>query len=379
MATKRKIKLPKNLKKNLGKTANKALTPFRAIERKIGRRGLVILLVVIAVFFGGRAYFASKNITKVDTQKAVVENLVETVTASGKIQADQMADLTFQTSGKVAWVGVKEGDQVKAYQGIASLDKTQLELQLKKLLKSYDSQFTTFDDTNDSVKDSVLTDAVKRIKARAQNSLDQSVIDVEIQNEVLKLATIVSPFKGVVVKADPAYAGINVTPASASYIIANPATTYFEAEVAEVDVPKVKIGQKVNVELDAYPDQTFEGEVQRIDFQNSTSSTGGKVYNVKVSLPENSDLMFRLGMEGSAKITLSTKEGVLLVPTSAIFDESGTNYVWAISNGRAEKRKVELSSSNDTQTEITSGIKEGEVVISLPSSNIVEGIKVQSL
>lgn len=376
---KRKIKLPKNLKKNLGNLGDKALIPFRAIERKIGRRGLIILLVVVALFIGGRTYFASKNFLKVDTQVATNENLVETVTASGKIQADQMANLTFLTSGKVSWVGVKEGDMVNAYQAIASLDKTQLELQLKKLLKSFDTQFTTFDDTNDSVKDDVLTDAVKRIKERAQNSLDQSVIDVEVQNEAIKLASIVSPFRGIVVKAEPAYAGINASPATASYIIVNPATTYFEAEVAEVDVPKIKLGQQVKVELDAYPDQTFDGEVKRIAFQNSTSSTGGKVYNVKVSLPENSDLSFRLGMEGSAKITLSTKEGVLLIPTSAIFDENGVNYVWVITNGKADKRKVEIGASNDTQTEITSGLSEGEVVISLPSSNIIEGVKVQSL
>lgn len=375
----RKTSVSGKIGKILGKITRPFLFPFRFVHKRFGRKGVIALIVILFLIIGFRAYSVRKNVLKVDTAKVTQGNLVESVTSSGKVTADQMANLTFQTSGKVAWVGVKEGDQVDAYQAIASLDKAQLELQLKKLLKSFDTQFTNFDDTNDSVKDDVLTDAVRRIKERAQNSLDQSVIDVEIQNEALKLATIVSPFKGIVVKAEPQYPGINVTPATASYVVVNPETTYFEAEVAEVDIPKIKLGQKVTIELDAYPNQTFEGEVQKIDFQNSISSTGGKVYNVKVSLPENSDLRFKLGMEGSAKIALSTKENVVLVPAGAIFEEGNDNYVWVIKDGMTEKRKVELGVSNESQTQITSGLSTNEVVVTLPSSKITEGTRVQSL
>ena len=82
------------------------------------------------IIFGGLILlsflFFRKPAIKVETVEVVKGDIVEAISASGEVDASQKADLTFQGSGKLAWVGVKEGDTVKKYQAIASLDKREL-------------------------------------------------------------------------------------------------------------------------------------------------------------------------------------------------------------------------------------------------------------
>src|SRR3989304_8052793 len=134
----------------------KNLKKFGNIKSFFTKRKLIIFGILLLVFLIGRGFVSKGQIWEVETGEAGKGDLTTTISASGKIGAEKKADLTFLTSGRVSWVGVKEGDRVHAWQGLASLDKRQIELQLKKLLGNFERQFTIFDDTSDAYKDSVL-------------------------------------------------------------------------------------------------------------------------------------------------------------------------------------------------------------------------------
>ncbi len=96
------------------------------------KRWLIVLIVIIIIGF-----FAYKQLTvtgakKNNSYKVKRQTLKEFLSLSGDIDAEEKTTAKFQTSGLLTWVGVKEGDYVKKYQGLASLDRRELEKNLKK-------------------------------------------------------------------------------------------------------------------------------------------------------------------------------------------------------------------------------------------------------
>lgn len=262
--------------------------------------GLILVLFLLRQF--GPLHPPKKEVEK-ETPIFEEENLVS---ASGKIEAKRIANLTFQTSGLLSWVGVKEGDYVQKWQGIASLDRRELEKRLARYLNLYMTNRWDFEQLQEDYKDEkeryLITQAMKRILDKAQFSLNNAVIDVELTDLALKLSTISTPIEGIVTRVDTPNPGINVTPLGATFTVIDPSSVYFSAFVDEADISKIKIGQEAKITLDSYPDEEFKGRVERIDFVATTTTGGGTAFRVEISLPENDNLKFKVGANGDAEI-----------------------------------------------------------------------------
>lgn len=349
-------------------------------RRVIGGKRLAISILII-LLLGWRFIATRPTEWKLETTEVVRGELVESISASGEVKADKTASLTFQTSGKLVWVGVKEGDRVVAGQGIAKLDTLALSVAYQQALNNYRDKQALAQKAEDEVKDHAgdETFAQKATRTTAQVARDNAYDSVRAAEQALKLAIIISPFGGIVTQANPIVAGINVTPATATYVVVNPESLYFETEVNEVDISKVHPGQKVLVYLDAYPDVVFEGVAEKIGFQSATTSTGATAYKVSVSLPKNTSLRFKVGMNGDAEFTLETKEDVLLVPATAIVEEKTQGHIWVVgANSRAEKVEVKTGSSSVDEVEVVSGLSAGVNVIVRPPTGIKTGDGVKS-
>jgi len=133
--------------------------------------------------------------------------------------------------------------------------------------------------------------------------------------------------------------------------------------VSEVDFSKVKVGQKVDIKLDAYPDPTFHGEV--IDVAVLAHAEEGqseaKLFDVVVRV-DGSDPMLRPGMSATATIIVDRLENKLFVPIESVFDKGGRMVVFATDNGSFEERTVTLGARNDNFVVIEDGVREGERV-----------------
>lgn len=349
----------------------------RVSRRRTKRRGVLIVVILLLITIL-RVISQRASQIEVVTSKAKKTQLIESVSAGGRVEADKKINLTFQTGGTLVWIGVSEGDEVHKWQALASLDKSELELQLRKALNSWEKQFSEFDDTNDSVKDDVLNDAIRRIKKRAQIDLDQAQLDVEIQNEVNKLSTLISPISGIVTDLSPSVAGVNISPVTANITIADPDSIFFEAAVSELDVIKIKEGQSVSIRLDSYPNELFSGTVYKISFDSITTATGGKAYTVKISLPNNEDLKFRLGMGGDAEFIVKVSMAVISVPLDSIVEQDGKTLVWIVEEGIAKMVEVETGAESSDEIEIVSGLDYGTTVIVTPPRNLEEGVRIKS-
>ncbi|MFA5012957.1 MAG: efflux RND transporter periplasmic adaptor subunit [Candidatus Paceibacterota bacterium] len=184
---------------------------------------------------------------------------------------------------------------------------------------------------------------------------------------------IYAPFSGTIASVDMKKGDS----ASSGTAIATIITDSQIAEITlnEVDVAKVKVGQKATLAFDAVSDLNIAGEVAEVD-SIGTASQGVVSYAVKINFDTQSELI-KPGMSVSASIITDAKEG-LLVSNSAIKTSGGVNYVempsekvaddklnnnGGISLSNVTQQVVEIGSSNDTYTEITSGLSEGDQIV----------------
>ena len=139
------------------------------------------------------------------------------------------------------------------------------------------------------------------------------------------------------------------------------------APVNEVDIPKIKIGQNATITLDAFPNKTFVGKVESTNNVGTTSSSV-VTYNVYITLiAPPSDI--KSGMTASVMIQTARHDNVITIPTSSVQTANGLSSVRVIKNGIVSIVSVTTGISDDTNTEITSGINEGDSVITGTTSS----------
>ncbi len=339
---------------------------------------IVILVVLLISGFGIYKISAkdkSQNTQKFDTKKETLvipkrETVKEEITLTGSIDAAIRSNLQFKTSGQLAWVGVKVGDRVKKYHAIASLNKEELKKKLEADFNSYRSALATFDDVQDQYKyekdNLILTDEMKRILVRSQNTLGNSVINYELQDLAIKYATLYSPISGIVVAIDEPNSGVNITPASATFTIIDPASIYFKAQIDQEDVNRIKIGDKTTIKLDSFPDEPIESEVTYISFVPVTGQTS-TVYEIRFKLEnlDNEELKYRLGMDGDAIILIREINDSLTIPIEALNEDEDQPYVFVKlpNENNLVKKNVTTGIETDTAIEILEGLTENDQIV----------------
>jgi len=200
-----------------------------------------------------------------------------------------------------------------------------------------------------------------------------------IAQKNLSNSSLVAPFDGVLNYNNGTSIGKYTNSLTPTFTMVDPKSVYFSAEVNELDIGKVKKGTPVKLEIDAHPGVVFDEAVTAVGYVNTFTSTGGTAYRIRISLPENQQNMFRVGMNGDAELILSKQANTISIPQSAIVEEDGESFVWIITPvGKTAKVMVETGISSLNDIEILSGLDERVLVIERPPSKIEEGDKVKT-
>jgi RND family efflux transporter MFP subunit len=133
------------------------------------------------------------------------------------------------------------------------------------------------------------------------------------------------------------------------------------AEIDEIDVAHVKVGQKVEVRFDAFPGERFAGILTRL-YPAASSQRGTTVYTAIVEF-DRRDVEVRLGMGANLRILTIEKQGVLLVPNRALTSVGTRKAVRVVAPGEPRDVIVEIGVSDGNETEIISGVNEGDQVL----------------
>lgn len=171
--------------------------------------------------------------------------------------------------------------------------------------------------------------------------------------------------------------GSAVTPGAPVMTIFDPKKMSFEAEVDEVDISKVEVGQKAQVTLDSYAGGTLEAVVTSIGSTAQTTLTGGTVFPVELEIIAG-DYSPKIGMKGDVTIEISVEQSALTIPIEALFSEGSTDFVYQIQDGKLKKTEIVAGTTTDTVVEILSGIEKDVTVALAGKSPLMEGMMVKA-
>ncbi len=152
-----------------------------------------------------------------------------------------------------------------------------------------------------------------------------------------------------------------------------------QARLAEAELPWVRPGQPVRIELDAVPEEPLEGQVERLGVQAELAGSGGSaVVPVFVRfLTDRAEALARPGLTATARITTLRLAQAVRIPLEALVEEEDQRFVWQIdpTDRRVRKQPVELLARNLTQAAVK-GVEAGALLVSLPPQGLKEGVKV---
>ena len=200
----------------------------------------------------------------------------------------------------------------------------------------------------------------------AENNLDKATTELDRIKDEMEKGVLLAPFDGIIASVNVEEGDILSSlsyATTAAFEIIDPTRMELKADVDEIDIPEVQEGQEVIIEVDALPNVQFDGEVTFISPLPKVE--GGLVlYTVTVGfdVPEGSGL--KAGMSATADIIIDEQYDVLLVPNRVItLDGSGNSTVKIMVNEQVQERQVVTGISDGFNTEIVSGLAEGDVVV----------------
>ena len=216
-------------------------------------------------------------------------------------------------------------------------------------------------------------DDARRTWARLANGPNKDDIEaaqakVDAAESAVKMAKIIAPFNGTITQVD-AKTGDEVTTGIASFRIDDLSQLSIKVEIPEVDVNRVKIGQRVDLTFDAILGSKYTGTVTEVE-PVGTNDQGVVNFTVTIELKDG-DGEVRPGMTAAVNIVVSEIKNVLIVPNRAVSKRSGKYTIFIMKNNKVTGIPVEIGASSDVETEITKGdLKEGDLVVVNPPTQL---------
>jgi HlyD family secretion protein len=279
-------------------------------------------------------------------------------------------------SGKVEQILVKEGDVVKKGQVLITFEGRDMTNQIRQEELNLENKRADLESAQKALKEQGLTGNLEQLKSnivRLQRDIETSLARLaDYREQAAPPSPVTAPIDGEITSIS-VHEGQEVSGSATVGEIVDYGNLNVVIKVDELDIPKVKLGMRAEVKVDAMPGKTIEGEVTKISSQG-TVENGVGVFNVTIGLKSVEGI--KAGMSAEATIIIEEKKDVLLLPIEAVQQSRGQSSVFVpAENGetgpdgapKRESKPVQLGSHNETMVEITGGLNEGDRVI-LPSS-----------
>jgi RND family efflux transporter MFP subunit len=195
---------------------------------------------------------------------------------------------------------------------------------------------------------------IKQIKA------DNAADALETAQQQAEYNALVAPITGTITAVNIS-AGNTVSASTTAIEMVDTSVFALTASVSELDIASVSAGQTVSVSIDALSGQTFTGKVVSVA-SSATTSMGVVSYKVTVTVEDPSESVLKSGMSATADITIQSATHVLIVPNKAIGGTTGNPTLTVLVDGEEQTVAVKTGLSNDSYTEITEGVSEGDQV-----------------
>jgi len=296
---------------------------------------LCLLAIILVVWFGIRWW--NRDVVSVKTATVARGVIEEVISSSGVVDAP-VYELGTKLGGKIGVWKVKEGDRVTDGQLLAEFD-------------NYEQARNDFQ--------------------RAASLYEQGVVSKQSYDAAKTMydsSRIIAPNEGIVAKID-FDEGETVVPGQKAITIVNYEKSWVEAQIDEIDIANVKIGDRVKITSDVYPDKIFEGELYWIAPLAELRKVGGRIKLDEESYVFPCKIRF-LGLHDELKVNMSVNADILtrrsdralIVPREALVSVDDSQSVFVVKRWRAHQQKITIGLRSYSSVEALSGVAEGDKV-----------------
>jgi HlyD family secretion protein len=341
----------------------------------------------------------------VEAQKVTKGDIAPTVTVDGLVTAKDSVNISSQVIGEITAIPFKEGDKVKKGDVLVEIDPSTYERDVASARASLDASrvadreaevtlrqraldwkraqdmFSQKIYSTQQYDDSKLTfDQAKLGAEQTRAQVAQALAYYQKAKDNLLKCTIRSPIDGVVTAVntkvgETAMMGTMNIAGTVILTVSDLSQIITELQVDEADLPRLRLGEPAEITVDALNGRQYKGEVIEIGASAHAAQSGAQAsirqFKVKVAITD-SDNLLKPGITARVKLIADKRKGVLTVPIGAIRTEEKDGqqvyYVFVADHGKVQKKTITVGMSDDANTEIKTGLKEGEEVITGPYS-----------
>ncbi|MFC0308210.1 efflux RND transporter periplasmic adaptor subunit [Gallibacterium trehalosifermentans] len=374
-------------------------------------------LATTFIALGAIYYFTHDSQAKTSyfTETVKRADLQQSVVATGTVRSSKRVEVGARVSGKVEKIYVKLGQPVKKGELIAQLDSVTQQNALdtamaqlasyqaqlaaaqtayriavanyERVAKLYKKQASSLNDVETAQN---TRDTAKATVAQLEAQVKQSEIEVNTATTNLNYTKITSPLDGTVISI-PVSEGqtVNANQTAPTIIqVANLDTMLIKPEISEGDITKIKVGMTVKFSTLAEPDDVYNAKIDSVDpamttltdneYSESVSDTNAVYYYANV-LVKNPQHKLQIGMTTQNTIIIAQKQNVLVVPTLSIHKQAGKSVVQVLDGDNVIEKEITTGLYDDINTEVLSGLTEGEkVIVSQSSANDVPSARMRA-
>jgi len=351
-----------------------------------------IVLISLFLFSCGRSQeqdvqdMNERAAVPVEVVKVELNTLRHILSYTGIVEAWEELSVVPNISGKISRIYVKEGDRVKKGQVLAELDTDPAKLSLEQAKANLHASEAAYSDAEKNwnrmkelIKDSTIS-PVQYEKAElgfnsAKALLEQARAAVDLAEYNLRVSIMKAPFDGIITqKLKNEGDTINPMMPGGGGVVTLMDFSKVKVRVLapDTELKYMKAGLEVNAKVDAYPGETFEGNVYIV---NPAAAIQSRLFEIQLQIP-NPELKLKPGMFARIEVIAEERRNVSTLPLTCIVSAESSPYAFVVSGGKVERRDVVTGIAENEIIEIVSGLQAGEAVVSVGQQMLQDGTPV---
>ena len=334
------------------------------------------IIPVMVVKLKSNKEITQNKIYEYDKEQAVnvqadtlhVENVNAKYSYSGTFEPIKETKISAELQGKINTLLVDVGSVVIKGQTLVLLDNSLLKLQVQTI----DVQVEGLEADIKRFIILAKADAIQGVQLeKAELGLKSAKVQRAILLEQINKTSIKAPFQGVVT-AKLSEEGAFAAPGVPLLQITDITNLKFTVNVPENDLRQFKLNHSYTITADAYPEISFTGKVTMI----GSKANMGSSFPIQFTLNNTSDLKIKSGMFGKVNLENASQEMGIIIPASAMVGTAIQPQVYLIKNGKSVMQNITISKNIQNKVVVSSGLKEGDVIVINGFINLYDGANI---
>jgi len=318
----------------------------------------------------GKAPGGQTGPVTVETSKVIMAQMPQVISTVGSLRSDESVTLRPEVAGRIIAIKFEEGQRVSKGQTLVLLDSAVNQAEVQQARTNLDLAKSKYERAVDLAGRNFISG---QARDEAKSAYDLAVASLALVEARFSKTEIKAPFSGII--------GLRVV-SIGDYVKEGADLVNLEAidpikvdfRVPETFLRDVKVGQTLQITLDAIPGKSYDGKVIAV---NPLLDAAGRSVVVRAQV-RNQDTTLRPGMFARIILVTQTKRDALTVPEEALVPQGTDNFLFRVIDGKAVRVKVETGQRRDAKVEIVTGIEKDDVVVTAGQSRLRDGTPISA-